>query len=344
MLRVFNCGIGMILVVPRGDAQDVRERLNGMGERAYEIGVDRAQAARRRRADPLRGREGRRGMRSVRPRRPRRAAARAALGRGGARQRPARAGRGGAPRDGRRAGAGRRRGGGGEDAARYCSSPSTWRARGRGACSQACLTALGVPPIERRGVEREELAYQVVLPGARIDVGLGGAHPGRVGRLGPREARAGARRGARPRVRGARRARGAARGHADPARACAARRRARRPPARGGRHLRGLPASLSRPEPALARFLEVQVRALSNLASSQPSPEARARLLGAPLEGGIRFAPGRGAARAPPPAPRAGARRGARRGGALRAGGDRRAPGHRACGASATPGSAARWC
>jgi phosphoribosylformylglycinamidine cyclo-ligase len=39
MLRVFNCGIGMVLVVPRGDAQDVRERLNGMGERAYEIGV-----------------------------------------------------------------------------------------------------------------------------------------------------------------------------------------------------------------------------------------------------------------------------------------------------------------
>jgi len=39
MLRVFNCGIGMVLVVPRGHAQDVRERLNGMGERAYEIGV-----------------------------------------------------------------------------------------------------------------------------------------------------------------------------------------------------------------------------------------------------------------------------------------------------------------
>lgn len=39
MLRVFNCGIGMVLVVPRGIAQDVSERLNGMGERAYEIGV-----------------------------------------------------------------------------------------------------------------------------------------------------------------------------------------------------------------------------------------------------------------------------------------------------------------
>jgi hypothetical protein len=60
-----------------------------------------------------------------------------------------------------------------------------------------------------------------------------------------------------------------------------------------GRHLRGLPASLSRPEPGLAELLEVQVRALSNLASTLPSPEARARLLGAPLEGGVRFAPGR---------------------------------------------------
>jgi len=39
MLRVFNCGIGMVLVVARDDAQDIRERLEGMGERAYEIGV-----------------------------------------------------------------------------------------------------------------------------------------------------------------------------------------------------------------------------------------------------------------------------------------------------------------
>jgi hypothetical protein len=80
------------------------------------------------------------------------------------------------------------------------------------------------------------------------------------------------------------------------------RRGVRRTPARpaqaaarpGGRHLRGLPAALSRPEPALARFLDVQVRALAQLASAQPSPEARARLLGAPLEGGVQFAPGRG--------------------------------------------------
>ena len=39
----------------RADAQDVRERLHGMGERAYEIGVVERKPARGRRADPLRG-------------------------------------------------------------------------------------------------------------------------------------------------------------------------------------------------------------------------------------------------------------------------------------------------
>jgi hypothetical protein len=159
---------------------------------------------------------------------------------------------------------------------------------------QACLTALGVPPIERRGVEREELAYQVLLPSARIDVGLAARTQDEWVAWGL----------AKPEL-----ARDAVRGLESAAQAegealleaTLIRRGVRRPPSRpaasgsGGRHLRGLPASLSRPEPALARFLEVQVRALSNLASSQPSPEARARLLGAPLEGGMRFAPGRGA-------------------------------------------------
>jgi phosphoribosylformylglycinamidine cyclo-ligase len=37
--RVFNCGIGMILVVPREQANDVIQRLEGMSERAYRIGV-----------------------------------------------------------------------------------------------------------------------------------------------------------------------------------------------------------------------------------------------------------------------------------------------------------------
>ena len=38
MLRVFNCGIGMILIGPRVQAEDVAERLQGLGERVYRIG------------------------------------------------------------------------------------------------------------------------------------------------------------------------------------------------------------------------------------------------------------------------------------------------------------------
>lgn len=158
---------------------------------------------------------------------------------------------------------------------------------------QACLLALGVPPIERRGSERAELAYQVLLPGARIDVGLPARTQEEWVAWGL----------AKPEL-----ARDAVRGLESAAQAESealleatlirrgVRRTSARPPtaAPGGRHLRGLPGGLSRPEPALARFLDVQVRALSNLASTQPSPEARARLLGAPLEGGVRFAPGRG--------------------------------------------------
>ncbi len=38
MLRVFNCGIGMVVVVPREQADDVLDRVRGLGERAYRIG------------------------------------------------------------------------------------------------------------------------------------------------------------------------------------------------------------------------------------------------------------------------------------------------------------------
>jgi phosphoribosylformylglycinamidine cyclo-ligase len=38
MLRVFNCGIGMVLVVPAEQTDDVLDRLRAVGERAYRIG------------------------------------------------------------------------------------------------------------------------------------------------------------------------------------------------------------------------------------------------------------------------------------------------------------------
>jgi len=38
MLRVFNGGIGMVLVVAREEAEDIQQRLEGLGERAYLIG------------------------------------------------------------------------------------------------------------------------------------------------------------------------------------------------------------------------------------------------------------------------------------------------------------------
>ena len=38
MLRVFNCGIGMILIVAREQAEDVIDRLQALGERATRIG------------------------------------------------------------------------------------------------------------------------------------------------------------------------------------------------------------------------------------------------------------------------------------------------------------------
>ncbi|MCX7636039.1 MAG: AIR synthase-related protein, partial [Syntrophales bacterium] len=39
MFRVFNMGIGMVLVVAENDAPEVMERLEKMGEKVYSIGV-----------------------------------------------------------------------------------------------------------------------------------------------------------------------------------------------------------------------------------------------------------------------------------------------------------------
>jgi phosphoribosylformylglycinamidine cyclo-ligase len=38
MFRVFNMGIGMMMVVPEKEVAEILERLRNLGERAYQIG------------------------------------------------------------------------------------------------------------------------------------------------------------------------------------------------------------------------------------------------------------------------------------------------------------------
>ena len=39
LLRVFNCGIGMIAIVPATSAEEILQRLPALGERGYRVGV-----------------------------------------------------------------------------------------------------------------------------------------------------------------------------------------------------------------------------------------------------------------------------------------------------------------
>jgi hypothetical protein len=160
----------------------------------------------------------------------------------------------------------------------------------------ACLRALSVPLIDQRRIEPDPLAFQVVLPNARLDLGeprltvdewvaWGFAKPeqARALVLGLGDAATAERKALleAPVVRTSRRLPLAGRRPApavlDPALV------------QGGteprRRARGLPAELSAAPARLALLLAAQTRALSNLGIAQPSDAARARLLGAPLEG-----------------------------------------------------------
>ena len=160
----------------------------------------------------------------------------------------------------------------------------------------ACLRALGIALIDQRRVQLDPVALQVALPEARLDVGDPGLSASEWvawGLAKPQFARALAR-GlaaaadaerrallAAPFVRSGRRlGLGTLRGM-QTRRAMAT--LASEPAAVGAR---GLPAELGQLPPTLAAVLAAQTRALSRLSAAEPSPEARARLLGAPLEGG----------------------------------------------------------
>jgi hypothetical protein len=160
-----------------------------------------------------------------------------------------------------------------------------------GGVLDACLRALALPLIDRRRLAPDPIAYQVVMPGVRVDLGAGPATAEELvawGLAAPESARAlvrdlveaaAAERDAlleAPIVRSSRFG-GLARTSGG---------------ARAPRHARGLPDEVSHPAAALAPLFEAPVRALANVATPHVPPEARARLIGSALEGGASFASG----------------------------------------------------
>ena len=148
----------------------------------------------------------------------------------------------------------------------------------------AAMRAISVPLIDRRRIAARETAFQVVAPDLRAEVGEAGltARELATWRLLPHER-------ARSLTHALRDAAEAERQAMLESTLVRLGKRGGRRSAAQGAHLRGLPADASSAQGALAHFLDVQVRALSNLAHIEPSPEARARLLGGVQAGGAGF-------------------------------------------------------
>jgi len=157
-----------------------------------------------------------------------------------------------------------------------------------GGVLDACLRTLNIPLIDQRRIASEPLAYQVISPKFRLDIGnssitsdelvawglcSSATASGLVRALA--EATEAERKAmlAAPLVRSGRRM-GMPRSGAP------------------GSHVRGLPAEAALPEGDCGPVLDAQATILSNLASANPTPEARARLLGIALSGGAGFADG----------------------------------------------------
>jgi hypothetical protein len=142
--------------------------------------------------------------------------------------------------------------------------------------------------IDRRGFEIDPIAYQVLLPEARVEVGGIAATAEELSAWGLAKPER-----AREIVRGleaASRAEGEVMQEAPVVRRGALRGLPRTAAVgRSTRHLRGLPDSVAHPSAELAPFFEAQVQVLSGMAAGPLSPEARARLLGAGLQGGASF-------------------------------------------------------
>jgi choline dehydrogenase-like flavoprotein len=165
----------------------------------------------------------------------------------------------------------------------------------------ATLRTLAVPLIDRRRITNERLAYQIAADPYRLDVGqplLTAEELVAWGLAKPEEAQ----RLVRRRVEASEVERALL---YESSFVRIGRHRAAAGPALGGqagtsamidagitpgRHKRGLSEEITGATGPLARSLDAEIRALSNLAHRTPSPEARARLLGLALGGGAGFA------------------------------------------------------
>jgi hypothetical protein len=151
----------------------------------------------------------------------------------------------------------------------------------------AIMRAISVPLIDRRRIAPSETAFQIVAPDLRAEVGEAGltARELATWRLLPHEQ-------ARTFTHALRDASEAERQAILESPLVRLGKRGGRRSTAQGAHLRGLPADASSAQGSLAHFLDVQVRALSNLADASPSPEAKARLLGGVQAGGASFEEG----------------------------------------------------
>jgi hypothetical protein len=157
-----------------------------------------------------------------------------------------------------------------------------------GGVLDACLRELNIPLIDQRRILAERLAYQLISPKFRIDIGGPSITTEELvswGFSGVEEASA--------LVRSLLEANEAERKIMLSSPFVRTGRRLGMPRASGpGSHVRGLPAEAAEANAELGPLLHAQVTALSNLATADPPPEARARLLGVGLCGGAGFGDG----------------------------------------------------
>jgi phytoene dehydrogenase-like protein len=155
-----------------------------------------------------------------------------------------------------------------------------------------CLRAMGIALIDQRRFVAEDVALQVCDAERRVDLGRT-SHTAEEWSSWGLVSRDDARRFAAA-LDEAAEAERAALLEAPALLRTARRAREALAPARRAGPARGWPSALASAPPALRALLDAPVRSLSNLGDREPSPEARARLIGGLLRGGVAMSGGDG--------------------------------------------------